>query len=57
MLPVNNDNKKEDLGKFLARIVINVATIAITLILILLIIAVVATIFKGLFWYLTFLFC
>lgn len=56
MLLINKDDKKEDLGKILARIVISAATIAISVILVMLIIAVVATVFKGLSWYLTFLF-
>ena len=58
MLPINKESKevKNGLGEKLARIVINTAIIAITVILILLIIAVVATVFKGLLWYITFLF-
>ncbi len=56
MLPTSDENKKEGLGKRLAQIVVNAATIAITAILIMLIFAVVATVFKGLFWYVTFLF-
>lgn len=55
MLPDNKD--KRNIGQVLAQIVVTMAIIAITIILILLIIAVVATVFKGLFWYLTFLFC
>ena len=49
--------KDKNLGKLLANVVITALTIAIAAVLIALIVAVVATVFKGMFWYLTFLFC